>query len=540
MCGKDTAYIRHISAVVRCSGDPLGCDKCVAISAECQYPARDTRRKKRIDSALSHESNASSNAGSSSEQATSMNHGVSSGAGAAGPRPPSKQHHQHRKEQQQQQQQQSWPYAESAGDTGCPSLGTAGMVTFDEWQESDRSAFLHPMPEGPLDPLGEGGKDGLGDHLMNDPFFRGDDAFNVYAASENFDHMSSSNSFPSPDDGLPPSWMISMDSRAGTADMDRRHSNSSSRSSNHVRHESYSRKFASGQTGWPDKGPGTPGQTSRILNPTSAPRGSQTNGSSAATPTTTTTPTSDGSSPGGSCRCLYLTARLLEDLGAKSAKSDPTSMDVQLGDFRDSLRQITAILECQKCLRRTENNMLLAMAGRYMSIICDQLVGCYVRLHEARGSEDGGPERFGWRTEPNSGAASAPPSSSSSTSSSSSSSGAWNEASGGAELEAGKMSSRPASDGRAAAAVVGAEAAAAADEMWFSTYRVEGSWEWLQVLTTLVTVQITGFCQVLAKLKTRAGSQRGQLELLVEAEERTQTARNRLRTSLDKMNVDMD
>lgn len=35
-----------LSFKVRCSGQPSGCDRCLAVSAECRYPGREVRRKK--------------------------------------------------------------------------------------------------------------------------------------------------------------------------------------------------------------------------------------------------------------------------------------------------------------------------------------------------------------------------------------------------------------------------------------------------------------------------------------------------------------
>lgn len=51
----------------RCSGDPSGCDKCLAVSAECRYPSRDTRRKKRGLSSVEHEVGTSSNTNNASQ-----------------------------------------------------------------------------------------------------------------------------------------------------------------------------------------------------------------------------------------------------------------------------------------------------------------------------------------------------------------------------------------------------------------------------------------------------------------------------------------
>lgn len=35
-----------LSLQVRCSGQPSGCDRCLAVSAECRYPGREARRRK--------------------------------------------------------------------------------------------------------------------------------------------------------------------------------------------------------------------------------------------------------------------------------------------------------------------------------------------------------------------------------------------------------------------------------------------------------------------------------------------------------------
>ncbi len=35
-----------LSFQVRCSGQPSGCDRCLAVSADCKYPGREVRRKK--------------------------------------------------------------------------------------------------------------------------------------------------------------------------------------------------------------------------------------------------------------------------------------------------------------------------------------------------------------------------------------------------------------------------------------------------------------------------------------------------------------
>ncbi|KAK4244366.1 hypothetical protein C7999DRAFT_17374 [Corynascus novoguineensis] len=521
---------------VRCSGDPLGCDKCAAISAECQYPARDTRRKKRVtssdpsnlDQVTSYERQRASGEDGGSGNGSGVGGGDGGGrteggrfsnpervssipvlvnhdmdCGAVGSEQPCASEH------------QPWSYAESTGDTSSPGATKAGTLTFDEWQ--DLSRFLQPMLGGPPNPLGEGGgKDIVTDRMVNNSVLDRDGRFNVCGDFEGIDQTSSTD-LSSPGGGLPPSWAMSVDSST-------RSNSSRGRNTSHVRHESY-RGFDSGPSGWSDKEhgsldtAGTGRTTPHISSPPPAPRSLHSKGSSA------TTSTSNGSSTGDICKCLYLAAQLLEDLGAKSAQSDPTAIDVLLCVFRNALRQVTAILACQRCLRRTENTMLLAMAGRYMSLLCDELVGGYEQLQTAKGRQNGGEQdQFGLGSGSSSESGIFPRSPSSSALSSNSS-GAWQEAGrGSAGFEA---NSRAAFSGQTSSVEV-------ADEMWFSTYRIESSRERLQVFVTLVTVQMAEFSQLLEKLKARAGRQRGQMELLIEAEKRAQEARNRLHANLLK------
>ncbi|KAL2194446.1 hypothetical protein P885DRAFT_62925 [Corynascus similis CBS 632.67] len=164
------------------------------------------------------------------------------------------------------------------------------------------------------------------------------------------------------------------------------------------------------------------------------------------------------------------------------------------------------------------------MAGRYMSLLCDQLVAGYEQLQTAKGRQNGGEQdQFGLGYGPSSGPRIFPRSPSSSALSSSNSFGGWQEAGrGSAGFEA---NSRAAFSGQTSSVE-------APDEMWFSTYRIESSRERLQVFVSLVTVQMAEFSQLLEKLKARAGRQRGQMELLIEAEKRAREARNRLHANL--------
>lgn len=181
------------------------------------------------------------------------------------------------------------------------------------------------------------------------------------------------------------------------------------------------------------------------------------------------------------CRCLHITACLVEELGAKSANNDLAAMDVLLCDFRESLANCAAILDCEKCTSASENNMLLAMAGRYMSTLCERIVKCYIGMQDCS-------ERQPLVTVSSPWPSVKPP--------------------------IKKIDFRE--DGGVSSKSTG--------DMWFSTYRIEGSQERTQVLRCLVTVQISEFCKLLNKLKARSGSRKGHLVLLSEAEGRTQAA----------------
>lgn len=196
---------------------------------------------------------------------------------------------------------------------------------------------------------------------------------------------------------------------------------------------------------------------------------------------------------GGGCRCLHLTACLLDQLCAQSTKNATTAMDVLLGYFRKALVHYSVILDCERCASLSENNMLLAMAGQYMSSMCEQIVTCYTELQQAQTQQQTQSQR----------PTSLP--------------GDW--ASGGGVSPSGRNS-----------VSTGTDAGLSADEMWFSTYRIESSCERMQVLRCLVTVQLMDFSRLLDKLKRRAGTRRGHLVPLTEAEKNVKMVRSMLRT----------
>ncbi len=72
------------------------------------------------------------------------------------------------------------------------------------------------------------------------------------------------------------------------------------------------------------------------------------------------------------------------------------------------------------------------------------------------------------------------------------------------------------------------------DGMWFSNYRIESSCERMHVLTTLVTVQITEFAQLLAAMRVRASGRTRQVRILIECERATRVSRRVLRTTIDR------
>ncbi|KAF6793021.1 C6 zinc finger domain protein, partial [Colletotrichum musicola] len=78
------------------------------------------------------------------------------------------------------------------------------------------------------------------------------------------------------------------------------------------------------------------------------------------------------------CRCLRLAAHLLEQLGNEGANTEQPTMDGLLNCCREAIKGCDSILGCTLCKSRSESMMLLAMAGQYLSNICEKTVRCYV------------------------------------------------------------------------------------------------------------------------------------------------------------------
>ncbi|KAL0769099.1 hypothetical protein CaCOL14_008407 [Colletotrichum acutatum] len=89
----------------------------------------------------------------------------------------------------------------------------------------------------------------------------------------------------------------------------------------------------------------------------------------------------EGSDPAvkkSECRCLRLAAHLLEQLGNEGANTGSANMDVLLNCCREAIKGCDSILSCTLCKSRSESMMLLAMAGQYLSNICEKTVRSYV------------------------------------------------------------------------------------------------------------------------------------------------------------------
>ena len=66
-----------------------------------------------------------------------------------------------------------------------------------------------------------------------------------------------------------------------------------------------------------------------------------------------------------------------------SANCAATALDVLLSYFRGVLVNCATIVDCEGCTLLSKNNMLLAIAGQYLSIICVRISISYIGLHQA-------------------------------------------------------------------------------------------------------------------------------------------------------------
>ena len=87
-----------------------------------------------------------------------------------------------------------------------------------------------------------------------------------------------------------------------------------------------------------------------------------------------------------SCCCLLSSISFLEKLVSKSS-SCGNRIDLFLAEFRSALETLAVFIACQKCEGRVEQNKLLAMATRQISIICEKVAICCKTLHNSSCSD---------------------------------------------------------------------------------------------------------------------------------------------------------
>jgi hypothetical protein len=83
-----------------------------------------------------------------------------------------------------------------------------------------------------------------------------------------------------------------------------------------------------------------------------------------------------------SCSCQARSISLLERLVSKAASRE-NRIDVLLADVRNSIATLAIFMACTRCASRDEQNMLLAMAARQISIICAQMANCFKSLQQS-------------------------------------------------------------------------------------------------------------------------------------------------------------
>jgi hypothetical protein len=167
---------------------------------------------------------------------------------------------------------------------------------------------------------------------------------------------------------------------------------------------------------------------------------------------------------GRTCNCLYVTASLLSKLSDGKAHGDLTPTSVMLSNFRDTLGLCSTITSCNYCTSIRDNTMLLATVACYMGKICRRVSARYESLRRAH------------------------------------------------------MERRPLSSSLAGECAWDALAYYGVSNVWFSTYHVQDDAERLEVLRSIMSVQIKDFWELLTILKGKAGQNNGSLAMLAGAE----------------------
>lgn len=209
------------------------------------------------------------------------------------------------------------------------------------------------------------------------------------------------------------------------------------------------------------------------------------------------------------CRCLNIIVNLLEILGATSTCNTPVSMDSLLGVLRYGLARCKGILACDHYgTTKGVQATLVMLACQNMATMYDQVViNCVAML------EDMIAERY---VERGHGSLFSPD----------------EEDEDNEDDEGDDHNNQDESTSVHHLDVPGGQDNP--QEMWFSRYRIESTCERMHVLTTIATVQLTEFAQLLANLRTRAIGKTRQIMILTEAQNKMILARRRLRDSIDK------
>jgi len=91
-------------------------------------------------------------------------------------------------------------------------------------------------------------------------------------------------------------------------------------------------------------------------------------------------PRSETCTASASCCCLLSSISFLERLVSRSVSRD-NRIDLLLADVRNSIDTLAKFMACERCAARVEQNMLLAMAARQISVICEKAANRYKAMH---------------------------------------------------------------------------------------------------------------------------------------------------------------
>ncbi|CAH0051429.1 unnamed protein product [Clonostachys solani] len=568
----------------RCSGEPTGCDKCVAIGAECQYPSRPSRRKKRSRSAFqSSQQDVTIVDGANQEpmnRDTYSNPNISSINATAATDMIDGVVHDHQA-----------PSGTTAEDS---MLSATSLFDFDDEVDGDaqhlehwlssgtnaeaearapstsaRSAMLDAWPDlGALSSGGFGETSRHWDPLTDDQLPLGNYQRQLSEPEE--DTNEAAGGVPNDVPSLAMESVLASLSAALASPRHRPSGGSSSRSESLDQHRSGLENPNSSSAYRPlrdsRKNPWPPSSSSSSLSransnghgsmPVSAsdiqrrsiaqnlsntnrhrPSGPQSSVSASASSSVSAAGGAAGSvgraasstvpsQQRENCRCAKYSAallELLEELGANMGLTrNPASMGVLLGLLRSALARCKEALELEPCRACKGSSQTERLI--LLTLLLQFMSNMYERVVEScvKMIDDMVNENHEDAV-PQYLVGSTPSPRSTS-----------NQALGGGTQD-GWANDGP-QEGQRRDAVQGLARAPgdAMEDLWFSTYHIQSSCERLHVLTTLVTVQITELSYLLGNPKLRAGGRQNQLAILASIEKVTNSSRRMLRMSIDR------